>query len=116
MALNAFINNNSHLAHVLLSAKINSSNFIGKLENRRVINEWKVYMGHDDNNLFPPNMPLNRKFLLDNEKRNEILISKDEYIKRLKIRNPKRTRSLSGSETAASAARTFRECIRTGLM
>jgi hypothetical protein len=39
---------------------------------------------YDDNNLFPPNMPLNRKFLLDNEKRNEILISKDEYIKRLK--------------------------------
>ena len=78
VALNAFINNNSHLAHVLLSAKINSNNFIGKLENKKVINEWKVYMGHDENKVY-------KKIEIENDKDLTNTFNED-IINRLEIR------------------------------
>ena len=39
---------------------------------------------YSDNNLFPPNMPLSGKFLLDNENPKELLITPEEYKKRIK--------------------------------
>ena len=36
-------------------------------------------LDYSENNLFPPRMPSSQKFLLDNENRNQILISKNKY-------------------------------------
>ena len=41
-------------------------------------------LNYCDDNLFPPNMPSSRKFLLDNENSEDLLITKEQYKKRMK--------------------------------
>ena len=41
-------------------------------------------LNYCDDNLFPPNMPSSRKFLLDNENPEDLLITKEQYKKIMK--------------------------------